>query len=261
MWSSLVFETLGFELVSNFLRYVLVAAPFFVVFWVGDPWPARRIQDRRPSSARIRSEFWWSLSTVAVFSLVGLLNTLAVRAGWTRVYFDIAEKGATGFVWSLALMVVLHDAYFYWTHRLLHHPALFERFHRRHHLSTTPTPWAAYSFHPVEAFVQAGIFPLIVFLIPAHPAALFLFLLYMIVRNVLGHLGVEILPHGFVDRAWSRWHTTTTFHDLHHQDLRGNYGLYFSWWDAWVGTEHPEYRCAFHAVTSRVHRRSCDAPT
>ena len=39
---SLVFETLRFELVSNFLRYVLVAAPFFVVFWVGDPWPARR---------------------------------------------------------------------------------------------------------------------------------------------------------------------------------------------------------------------------
>lgn len=258
---SLVFETLRFELVSNFLRYVLVAAPFFVVFWVWDPWPNRRIQDRRPSSARIRSEVWWSLSTVVVFSLVGLLNTLAVRAGWTRVYFDIAEKGATGFVSSLALTVVLHDAYFYWTHRLLHHPALFERFHRLHHLSTTPTPWAAYSFHPVEAFVQAGIFPLIVFLIPAHPAALFLFLLYMIVRNVLGHLGVEISPRGFVDRAWTRWHTTTTHHDLHHQDLRGNYGLYFAWWDAWLGTEHPEYRCAFDAVTSRVLEGSCDAPT
>ena len=65
---------------------------------------------------------------------------LAIRAGWTRVYFDIRERGAAGLGSSLVLMVILHDAYFYWTHRLLHHPAFFERFHRVHHLSTTPTP-------------------------------------------------------------------------------------------------------------------------
>ncbi len=249
-WSSAI-ETLGFELVSNFLRYFLVAAPLFVAFWVFDPCPARRIQQRRPSSLRIRSELWWSLSTVTVFSLVGLLNTLAVRAGWTRVYFDVAEKGAAGFVSSLVLMVLLHDTYFYWTHRLLHHPVFFERFHRLHHLSTTPTPWAAYSFHPVEALIQAGVFPLIVFLIPAHPVALLLFLLYMIVRNVLGHLGVEIFPRGFAARVSTRWHTTTTHHDLHHRDFRGNYGLYFAWWDRMLGTEHPEYRRAFDAVTKQ----------
>ena len=34
---SLVFETLRFEMVSNFLRYFFVAAPFFVVFWVWEP--------------------------------------------------------------------------------------------------------------------------------------------------------------------------------------------------------------------------------
>jgi len=249
--SSSVFETLRFELVSNFLRYFLVAAAFFVVFWVWDVWPARRTQDRRPSAARIRSEVWWSLSTIVVFSLVGLLNTLAIRAGWTRVYFAIDKRGAIGIVTSVLLMVLLHDAYFYWTHRLLHHPAFFERFHRVHHRSTTPTPWAAYAFHPVEAFVQAGIFPLLVFLVPAHPIALFLFLLYMIVRNVIGHLGVELFARGFASHGWTRWHTTTTHHDLHHRDFRGNYGLYFSWWDALLGTEHPEYQRAFDAVTQR----------
>jgi lathosterol oxidase len=248
---SFIFVTLTFELVSNFLRYFLVAAAFFLVFWVWGVWPARRIQGRRPSLARIRSEVWWSLSTVVVFSLVGLLNTAAIKAGWTRVYFAIGERGVTGFVTSLVLMVVLHDAYFYWTHRLLHHPAFFQRFHRVHHLSTTPTPWAAYSFHPVEALVQAGIFPLLVFLVPAHPVALFLFLLYMIVRNVLGHLGVETFPRGFAGRSWTRLHTTTTHHDLHHRDFRGNYGLYFGWWDMLLGTEHPDYRREFDVVTQR----------
>jgi sterol desaturase/sphingolipid hydroxylase (fatty acid hydroxylase superfamily) len=86
-----------------------------------------------------------------------------------------------------------------------------------HHRSTNPSPWAAYSFHPVEAVVEAGIFVVIVFTIPAHGLALFAFLLYMIVRNVLGHLGIEFLPKNFLHNHWLRWHTTTTHHDLHHK--------------------------------------------
>ena len=38
-----------------------------------------------------------------------------------------------------------------------------------------------------------------------------------------------------------RYVTTTTHHDLHHSSGRYNYGLYFTWWDRWMGTEHPEY--------------------
>jgi sterol desaturase/sphingolipid hydroxylase (fatty acid hydroxylase superfamily) len=81
---------------------------------------------------------------------------------------------------------------------------------------------------------------------------LFLFLLCMIVRNVLGHLGVEVFPRGFAGRRWTRLHTTTTHHDLHHRDFRGNDGLYFGWWDALLETEHPEYRREFDVVTQRT---------
>jgi sterol desaturase/sphingolipid hydroxylase (fatty acid hydroxylase superfamily) len=248
---SSVWEVLRFELASNFLRYFLVAGAFFVVFWVAELWRHRRIQTRKPPAARLWSEFLWSMSTVVVFAAVGLLTTGAIRAGWSPVYTDIAQHGWLWLVVSLALMALVHDAYFYWTHRLLHHPALFARVHRVHHLSVTPSPWAAYSFHPLEALVQAGIFPLIVFLIPAHPFALFLFLLYMILRNVIGHLGVEIFPVDFANHALTRWHTTTTHHDLHHRWRRGNFGLYFSWWDALMRTELPEYRPAFAEVTTR----------
>ena len=43
----------------------------------------------------------------------------------------------------LAAMILAHDAYFYWAHRAMHHRRLFALFHRTHHLSRTPTPWAA----------------------------------------------------------------------------------------------------------------------
>lgn len=41
------------------------------------------------------------------------------------------------------------------------------------------------------------------------------------------------------------------YHDLHHKDFDGNYGLYFTWWDRLCGTEHKRYRETFEEVTPR----------
>ena len=148
-------------------------------------------------------------------------------------------------------MVLAHDAYFYFAHRLMHHPKIFKHVHLVHHKSTNPSPWAAYSFHPLEAIVEAGIFPLIVFTIPVHSLVLVLFLVFMITRNVLGHLGMEILPKWFVKNKFLNWNTTTTHHDMHHKNFHTNYGLYFTWWDNLLGTTDKEYIETFEEVTSR----------
>ncbi len=41
------------------------------------------------------------------------------NAGYTLIYDKFAEWGGIWFVVSLALMLLLHDAYFYWTHRII----------------------------------------------------------------------------------------------------------------------------------------------
>jgi sterol desaturase/sphingolipid hydroxylase (fatty acid hydroxylase superfamily) len=64
----------------------------------------------------------------------------------------------------------------------------------------------------------------------------------MIVRNVMGHAGVELMPRALADSRWFGWINATTHHDLHHQSFHYNYGLYFTWWDRLMGTEHPAYR-------------------
>ena len=74
-------------------------------------------------------------------------------------------------------------------------------------------------------------------------------LTFMIVRNVIGHLGVELLPAGFT-RGALRFSTTTTHHALHHYRVRGNYGLYFTWWDRIGGTTDPTYEATFDALTT-----------
>lgn len=248
-----VLETWRKVLTVDFLRYFLTAAPFYLLFWIWRPaWlRGRRLQSSDPGRGRIASEIAYSLSTVVIFSAIGLSLLYAQQAGLTRIYVNVADRG-WAYLWaSIAAAILAHDTYFYWTHRLLHWRPLYRLAHHVHHRSTSPTPWAAYAFHPVEALIQAGIYVLIVFAIPMHPIALMLFLVYMIVRNVVGHLGFEIWPAGFSRHPLTRWHLTPTHHDLHHRFGKGNYGFYFSFWDDWIGTSRSDYAASYEAVTAR----------
>jgi sterol desaturase/sphingolipid hydroxylase (fatty acid hydroxylase superfamily) len=133
-------------------------------------------------------------------------------------------------------MIFLHDAYFYWTHRLLHLRGWYEKIHITHHLSSSPNPWTALAFHPVEAVIQAAIFPVIIMTIPTHPVALFIFLFYMVFMNVRGHSGFQLFPFENGMDKWDWWNNSSKQHDEHHQYAKGNYGLYFTLWDKWMKT-------------------------
>src|SRR5262249_3233016 len=80
--------------------------------------------------------------------------------------------------------------------RAMHHPRVFRWMYRVHHRSHNPSPWAAYAFAPSEALVHAAFVPLVTLVMPVNGWALFAFLGFMIARNVLGHLGVELFPAG-----------------------------------------------------------------
>jgi len=230
-------------------RYLVAAGLLAVVLAVfAGPFANRRIQSSRAGGKDVRREIGFSLSTVVLFSLVGFSVYLGSQAGIFRVYGGEVPGGEHMLV-ELAAMVLLHDAYFYWAHRLMHTKWLFRRVHRVHHKSRTPTPWAAYAFAPPEALLEAGILPLAALLLPLHQVTVLLFVTHMIVRNVIGHAGVELFPSWWLRAPLLRWITTTTHHDLHHSHGGYNFGLYFTWWDRWMKTEHPEYASRFMAVT------------
>jgi len=148
-------------------------------------------------------------------------------------------------------IVIAHDAYFYWMHRALHLKALFRRAHMTHHMSRTPTPWAAYSFAPIEAAFEAAFLPLFLLIVPFHALVVLAFLIHQIIRNAIGHSGHELAWSGFTRSRWTGWLTTTTHHDLHHSEGRHNFGLYFTWWDRMMGTEHPRYHEKFEAIAAQ----------
>ncbi len=168
-------------------------------------------------------------------------------------WFGLGDDGGWGwFLASVVAMIFVHDAYFYWTHRLMHHRRLFRLVHLAHHRSTNPTPFAAFAFSPWEAAVQAGIFPLVALLMPVNVIAFGIFMLWQLSFNVLGHSGFEIFGQGHLGTWLGKFMNTPTHHVLHHQRFRANFGIYFNFWDRWMGTNDVQYEMRFAAVTARA---------
>ncbi|GAB3823381.1 sterol desaturase family protein [Pontibacter rugosus] len=225
------------------LRYVVIAGLAFLLFYILMPkkFSQRKIQALLPKQQDYVREVGYSFFTFFVFALIGVLLASSAVLPHTQIYTEVSAFGWPYFFLSVVLALVVHDTYFYWTHRMMHHPKLFKLFHLTHHKSTNPSPWAAFSFSPLEAVVEASVILVIAFLIPIHPLAIALFLLLMTIYNVYGHLGYEIYPKWLVNSSVGKWLNTSTNHNMHHKYFKGNYGLYFRFWDEWLHTTHPNY--------------------
>ena len=239
---------------ADLLRYLLGAGGVYLL--VNTAMAARlssqKLRGSGPVDGQIRWEVLASLRTVAIFAGTGTIIGIASRSGLVEIYHDIESYGLIYLALSTAILIVAHDAWFYWSHRLLHHRALFRSLHRLHHKSHNPTPFTAYSFDVGEAIANALFLPLILLVLPAHPIALFIFVTHMILRNALGHCGIEVFPARNNGKPVFGWLTSVTHHDQHHAHGRYNMGLYFTWWDRWMGTEHPDYLKRFSEVAPRI---------
>jgi sterol desaturase/sphingolipid hydroxylase (fatty acid hydroxylase superfamily) len=244
-----------FGIYFDLSRYLIAAGALTLLLLVFRSFAeTRRIQQgRRATRADYTRELLSSMRTVVVYAFV----TLAILVGRETgvILLSIEEAPLVTIIWQCALIVIAHDAWFYWAHRAMHHKRLFRMTHLHHHKSRTPTPWTAYSFTMTEAVIEVAFVPLFLLVTSqlgiAYAAfAILFFIWHQMIRNVMAHAGSELFPAGWVDNPWTDWIATTTHHDLHHSSGH-NFGFYFTFWDRWMGTEHPRYREAFREVTTR----------
>ncbi|MGE0614455.1 MAG: sterol desaturase family protein [Bacteriovoracia bacterium] len=225
------------------VRYLIFAGGAYLYFyvWKREALHRYKIDPVFPNPKLLKAEFKWSVVTSLLFGVAGALVSEAWEAGYTRIYWDIAEYGWFYLFFSVFLMMFIHDTYFYFTHVLIHHPKLFKRVHKVHHDSVNPSPWAAFSFHPWEGLIEAIALPLIIFIVPVHPIAFVSFLMIMTVLGVINHMGYEVMPKWFATHWFGKWFITATHHFQHHRLVKCNYGLYFTFWDRLLGTERADY--------------------
>jgi sterol desaturase/sphingolipid hydroxylase (fatty acid hydroxylase superfamily) len=241
--SELSYLFYGF-LVIAFGGYILLAGGSFLYFYIfkKSEWMRAKIQEDIPTSANIWYEIKWSLSSTFIWIVFAIGIIVGIDQGIFKLYFDISEFGRLYFVLSIILLVLLHDTYFYWTHRFMHSSyTIFKLFHKTHHDSKNPTPFAIHAFGPLEAILYAAFIPLALFILPVHLYALLAWFLIETIVNVMGHLGHELFPLKMFRGGVGKWINSPTHHNLHHQESRYGFGHYFNFWDRIMGTNHKNY--------------------
>jgi sterol desaturase/sphingolipid hydroxylase (fatty acid hydroxylase superfamily) len=234
-------------------RYAIFAVAVWFTLWVvlARVLRGRKIREETPPARQLVVELLFSLRSIAVFSTVGIGINLAERGGLYPMADWAQHGGLAWFIVSLAIMIVAQDAWIYWTHRWMHRPRWFRTFHRRHHRSNNPSPFTAYSFDLGEAFVMVAFVAVWPAIFPTPWGVIDVFMFHQIFRNTILHAGYELTPPRADGRPWFGWLTTTTHHDLHHAQAGWNYAPWFTWWDRWLGTEHPEYLARYAAAVRR----------
>ena len=222
------------------LVYAATVTAYFVqggLFTAINRWfPGRRIQQNRRGEKRARVEIVESLKSLTV-TCGCLAGGLFLQWKGFSLWTPFELSWITGIGWFLGSMV-LYDTWFYWGHRLMHHPRLYKH-HFLHHKSVAPTVWSNYSDTYLDAFAMQSYYLFAPLLLPIPPVSLIAQRFWEHVTGMVGHSGFEY----FADRS-TRYPSPmvcTTFHDQHHEHFRYNYANFFSFWDRVCGTLHPSY--------------------
>lgn len=226
--------------------YFAVASAIFLLIWrLGRiRLAAFRIPaPNRFNAKQLRREILHTLGTLLVGTLSATTVLVLNAAGIARLS-DAPVSILAITLWVMGGLI-FNDAWFYFWHRLLHHPLLFRHIHAVHHKSVDVNPFTSYSFHVLEAFILgAWILPAAIFL-PIPIAALTTLQVVGLANNLMAHLGYDFLPRWILKVPILRWTNTATFHSLHHTRSRGNFGLHSRVWDRLFGTEISDYEQVF----------------
>lgn len=252
-----IFWTYGFTYLIMwaliFFRYVLVAGIFYLVFFKlkGHQFKAKRISTRLRKSKQTQKEIWNSFISSGIFALGGTLLIYMWENGYTKVYQDINQFTVFYLFISAGIFLFIHETYYYWLHRWMHHPKVYRLVHRMHHDSIATSPWTSFSFDIPETILQAIFVPIMVFVLPMHYSVVLFLLILMTISATINHLDVEIYPPNFNRHFIGKWLIGATHHSLHHSEFVTNYGLYFTFWDRWMGTESKRFDERFDEVSQR----------
>lgn len=234
-------------------RYLLIAGGTHLLFYsdLGKFFAKRELRLKSPLWKLIRGDVVLSVLSAVVFALFAAFIMSEYDLGATLLYTDLREYGLWYLGVSFVLVLILQDTYFYFMHRVFHHPLLFRWLHRGHHRSGDPTPWTSFAFDLPEALLQSIFFLGVVFVVPLHFITLLAVLMTMTVWSVWNHLGFELFPSSFPRHWLGRWFIGSTHHSIHHRKYTVHYGLYFTFWDKLLGTDDPNYENEFDSALRR----------
>jgi len=223
--------------IQNTVTTVLILILFGLVI-LDEPISHLFLKENKTEHEKYETKYFWQ--TLVLIPIVSIpFIWVMYRFGIFHVY--LSAKNIWLMVLQLFAMVVLHDAYFYWCHRLLH-TKRFWNIHGIHHQDVDPTIVTSHVFHYIETFINytfivwfvllAGLIVGKVYFIPA-----LIFVVFTITWNIYGHGTKNLLPDWFTTSWFGKLFVWPTTHLEHHRKGTGNFEFFFTYLDRLFGTE------------------------
>jgi sterol desaturase/sphingolipid hydroxylase (fatty acid hydroxylase superfamily) len=176
-----------------------------------------------------------------IFPILLSLDTFVLKSWNLRLD---AESYPSHFeiITQVIFFMLVEDFFFYWAHRLLHHPKLYPHIHKRHHEYVNSVSICAEYAHPIEN-VLANMVPTSIGMIllgnKVHYITWSMWLIIRVAETSDGHSGYEF--------SWSPFRLlplsgSAKYHDFHHTNNLGNYGSFFIIWDTLMSTNKAYFR-------------------
>ncbi|KAL4463503.1 hypothetical protein ABPG72_007604 [Tetrahymena utriculariae] len=183
-----------------------------------------------------------ALHHLVVFPIILLFDSLVTGLKYKTSLEQFPTIGE--FFFQILFCMVCEDFGFFWSHYTLHHPKLYNNYHKKHHEYEQPYSITA-EYSSLPEYILGNLIP--------------------------SSLGIKLLGsrvHIFTAIAWMMWRTYTTaevhsgyeipfspvrvfplsgssyFHNFHHSHNVGAYGSYFLFWDHFmkVDRDFQKYR-------------------
>jgi sterol desaturase/sphingolipid hydroxylase (fatty acid hydroxylase superfamily) len=145
---------------------------------------------------------------------------------YSNIYSKIGYPSFKNIITALLLL----DAFYYWTHYLEHYiPDLYNITHNQHHKSIDLIPIDAFHSDHIENIMYSIVFCAFPLLILENVYE------YVFVTSIF-YLHTMYLHSNLKNDFFLPFLNNTEYHNLHHTIGKGNYALYFPFWDDYMKT-------------------------
>lgn len=204
---------------------------------------SRVVCPKGPSQGDIWHDIRLNVQSSAVFAIMTVGLQRSVETGNVRLYGGPLH-GWYPVVSFLALFLI-HDCFAYFSHRLFHLHWMYRFAHAGHHGARHTNPFGALAMGPLESLSHGVFLTVFVHTVPIHFVVFGLYLVMMSLWTLWTHLGIELFGDWFPRFPGTSLLVGTSYHEVHHQLLWQNFGLYTSVWDRLFRSYYPGYPKVF----------------
>jgi sterol desaturase/sphingolipid hydroxylase (fatty acid hydroxylase superfamily) len=170
----------------------------------------------------------WVLYTLLCNTVITLIGFKLYQYGIMRIDFS----GSIELIFfDTLLLILLMDLFMFLFHFLIHHLKWLYTIHKLHHSHIETNVYSLYVLHPIETLGFGLIWLFLITVLKFNYLSVIIYLILNLSYGIFGHLKKDIFPAFWYQNYFTKWISTTKFHNNHHKNGARNFGFYFTIWD------------------------------